>query len=77
MAHYGKSSSSFFKEPFASIDKIFFFGGRLGTSLQLYEALTFLSRSTTREATRIYRFITNNQALFGKFGKTSKILKIL
>ena len=33
IAHYGKSSTSSFKEPFASIDKIFFLGGRLGTRL--------------------------------------------
>ena len=33
IAHYGKSSISIFREFFASIDKIFFFGGTLGTRL--------------------------------------------
>ena len=33
IVHYGKSSISIFRESFASIDKIFFLGGRLGTRL--------------------------------------------
>ena len=32
-AHYGKSSISIFQQLFASIDKIFILGGRLGTRL--------------------------------------------
>ena len=32
-AHYGKSSISIFQQLFASIDKIFVLGGRLGTRL--------------------------------------------
>ena len=33
LAYYEKGSISVFKESFASIDKIFFLGGRLGTRL--------------------------------------------
>ena len=33
IAHYEKSLISIFKESYASIDKIFFLGGRLGTRL--------------------------------------------
>ena len=40
IAHYWKSSISIFKESFASIDEIFFLGGRLGTRLYFYEVLT-------------------------------------
>ena len=65
MAHYRKYLISVFQQFFASVDKIFLLGGRLGTGLYFHEVLTlFLSHSATREATRIYQFITNNQALF-------------
>ena len=40
IAHYGKSSIPIFKESFASNDKIFFLGGRLGTRFYFHEALT-------------------------------------
>ena len=40
IAHYEKSSISIFKESFASIDKILFLGGRLGTRLYFHEVLT-------------------------------------
>ena len=39
MVHYGESSISTFEQFFASIDKIFVLGGRLGTRLELYEDL--------------------------------------
>ena len=41
---------------FARSDKIFYFGKRAESEV--------LSRSPTREATRIYEFITNNHASF-------------
>ena len=66
---------SIFPQFFASINKIFILRARLGTRLQFYEVrfeifLTFpnflrsqvLTRLATREATRMYQFITNNKA---------------
>ena len=39
--HYGKSLISIFQEFFASIDKMFNLGGRLGTRLSFYEVFRF------------------------------------
>ena len=38
MAHYGKGFIAIFRTIFASINKIFIFGARLGTGLSFYGA---------------------------------------
>ena len=45
------------------LTKFSFWEEDLGIRLQIHEVLT-LSRSATGEATRIYQFITNNEASF-------------
>ena len=52
--HYGKSSISLFQEIFTSFEIFLIFP----------KFLRFLSRSATRETTRIYQFIANNHASF-------------
>ena len=64
IAHYGKGLISVSEEVFASIDKTFILAGRLGTGLFFLEFGPYLdisyfpkfvlSRSATREVTRIY-----------------------
>ena len=82
MAHYGKSLISAFQEFVARINKIFILAGRLGTRLSFYpERCYVISRSATREATRIpslwqksmHRFTCGEK----KFDKASKNIKIL
>ena len=60
----------YFQGVFASIDKIFFLGGRLGTRFYFHEVL---SRSATREATFVYQVMTNNQASFHLWWKKNLV----